>query len=59
MLAVEAADLKGNPTAAIQLKGSLTKGKKGTLQELHFNNKGAGLYEALLPKTEMALGTHQ
>ena len=59
VLAVEAVDLKGNPTPAVQLKGSLTKGKKGTLQELHFSGKGEGLYEALLPKTETALGTHE
>lgn len=44
---------------ALQLKGSIIKGKKATPQELHFSGKGAGQYEAILTKTEMALGTHQ
>ncbi len=53
------ADLKGNTAPALQLKGSLSKGKKGTPQELSFTAKGQGRYEAALPKTETSLGTHQ
>ncbi len=58
-LAVDVADLKGKPVSAVQLKGSLVKGRKGSAQELQFSAKGAGRYEASVPKGEMATGTHQ
>ena len=59
MLAVDIADLKGKPVSAAHLKGSLVKGRKGSARELEFSAKGAGHYEASVPKGEMATGTHQ
>ena len=59
VLAVDVADLKGKPVSAVHLKGSLVKGRRGSAQELQFSAKGAGSYEASVPKGEMAAGTHQ
>lgn len=56
---MDIADLKGKPVSAAHLKGSLVKGRKGSARELEFSAKGAGHYEASVPKGEMATGTHQ